>query len=124
MIRRPPRSTLFPYTTLFRSWSMAWDKLKPHDALRIATLGGAEAIGRGKDVGSIETGKLADLVVLDANPLDNIRNTNTIRFVMKNGRLYDGNTLDEVYPRQKKNTFYWQTGEPRVTTEQDGSSRR
>ncbi len=39
---------------------------------------------------------------MDANPLDNIRNTNTIRLVMKNGRLYDGDTLDETYPRQKK----------------------
>jgi hypothetical protein len=40
--------------------------------------------------------------VLDGNPLENIRNSNTIRYVMKNGRLYDGNTLDEVWPRQKK----------------------
>jgi hypothetical protein len=46
-------------------------------------------------------GKLADLVVLDANPLQDIRNTNTIRYVMKNGRLYDGNTLDEIYPTKR-----------------------
>jgi hypothetical protein len=39
---------------------------------------------------------------MDRNPLENIRNTNSVRYVMKNGRLYDGNTLDEVYPRQKK----------------------
>jgi hypothetical protein len=93
-------------------WNMASGKLTPHEALRSATIMGADMIGRAKDVGSIEAGKLADIIVLDRNPLENIQNTNTIRYVMKNGRLYDGNTLDEMWPRQKKQTFYWQGGDP------------
>ena len=93
-------------------WSMASGKLTAAEALRIATIGGADDIGRAKDVGSIEAGKLADILVLDRNPLENIQNTNSLRYVMKNGRLYDANTLDEIWPRQKKATFYWQNGEP------------
>jgi hypothetical protein len=76
-------------------WSMAMGGLSNHDALMIATKMGADAIGLGKEVGSLEVGKLADLVVLDQNPLVNLRNTNTVRWVMKNGRLYDGSTLAE-----------------------------
>ena len=82
-------------------WATQSGGLSEHQALRVATALGAEAIGLDGDLGSIAPGKLADLVVLDANPLDDIRNTNRIRYVMKNGRLYDAETLDETWPRAR-----------------------
>jgi cytosine/adenosine deaminase-related metal-dependent hydrolase len=80
--------------------------------LRTATILGAEAIGLDGDLGTIEPGKLADLVVLEENPLDNIRHTNTIRYVMKNGRLYYGDTLNERWPDERTLEITWQSDEP------------
>ena len=72
-----------------------------------------EAIGLDGDLGSIEPGKLADLVVLEDDPIDDIRNTNRIRYVMKNGRLYDADTLDERWPRERPlGTPVWLGDEP------------
>jgi cytosine/adenosine deaminase-related metal-dependent hydrolase len=82
--------------------------MTPMEALRIATLYGAESIGYGADLGSLEPGKLADLIVLNSNPLENIRNSTDIQYVMKNGELYEGATLNRVWPSARRfPTPYW-----------------
>jgi Tol biopolymer transport system component len=88
-------------------WTIASGGMKPMDALRVGTIFGAESIGLDQYVGSLEGGKLADLQVLDANPLEDIRNTLSIRYVMKNGRLYDGGTLEEIWPQKRPAPRFW-----------------
>ncbi len=99
-------------------WALQSGGMRPIDVLKAATILGAEGLGLDKDLGSVEPGKLADLVIMDKNPLENIRNTNSIQFVMKNGRLYDGNSGDEVYPLQRKlDRSEWKFDKPLMTTD-------
>ncbi len=90
-------------------WSFVQGGMSEMEALRTATWNGAYYIGMDKDLGSLEVGKLADLIVLDKNPLDDIYNTEAIRYVMKNGRLYDAATLNEIgnHPKERL-PFYWE----------------
>lgn len=98
-------------------WSVASGGMSNLQALQVATLHGATAIGLDKDLGSLEAGKLADVLVMDGNPLENIRHTNTLRWVIKNGRMYDANTLDEVYPNPRPlNREAWRKDTPVVNT--------
>ena len=88
-------------------WMLASGGMTPMEVLRCATVNGSKIIGRPQDLGSIEPGKLADLVILDKSPLDDIHNSNAVHWVMKNGELFEGETLNEVWPEQKKLEPLW-----------------
>ncbi|MDP3468131.1 MAG: amidohydrolase family protein [Daejeonella sp.] len=90
-------------------WMFAQGGMSSLQAIRSATLNGAEHLGMAKEIGSLETGKLADMLILDANPLDDIRNTEKIKYVIINGRVYDTETMNETISREKaRNLFWWQ----------------
>jgi imidazolonepropionase-like amidohydrolase/Tol biopolymer transport system component len=90
-------------------WMLGQGGMTPMEALRCATLFGAQYLGLDSDIGSLEPGKLADLIVLDKNPLANLRHTESIRHVMINGVLYETANMNEVYPEAKARTkFFWE----------------
>lgn len=90
-------------------WMFEQGGMTELEALRAATWNGAVYLGMENDIGSIEEGKLADLVVLAGNPLDDIRDSETAEWVILNGRVYDATTLDQVHPETKpREPFFWQ----------------
>ncbi len=90
-------------------WMLQSGGMTPWQALYSATMHGAESIGLEKQIGSVEPGKLADLLVLNANPLENIHKSNDIVYVIKNGEVFDAAKLDEVWPAERKfPKFFWQ----------------
>lgn len=95
-------------------WALAMGGMTPREVLKAATIDGAHIIGLEQDLGTIEKGKLADLVVLAQNPLENIRNTNTIELVMKNGEMFEGDTLKQIWPTAKEIKPFWWWNDPMI----------
>ncbi len=93
-------------------WMLAQGGMTPLEAIRAATLNGAYYLGMEKDLGSIESGKLADLVVMDNNPLENIRNSESIRYVVANGRVFDAETMNEIGTRSRARFPFYFEREP------------
>ncbi len=90
-------------------WMLQQGGMTNMEALRCATINGAVSLGMDEQLGSIKAGKLADLIVLDKNPLENIKNTEFVKYTMVNGRLYDSATLNEIGNYDRKRTkFYFE----------------
>ena len=90
-------------------WSFARGGMSPLQALSTATTEPARHLGFDKDIGTLEEGKLADLVILSDNPLEDIRNTDKVEHVMLGGRLYEAETMNEVVTGDKERLpYYWE----------------
>ncbi len=93
--------------THWELWSFVRGGMSPLQALRTGTIDSAKSLGMADEIGSLEAGKLADLVVLDADPLADIRNSDKVHRVMVNGRLYDPVTMNEVVTGARNRSVYW-----------------
>ena len=88
-------------------WMFVQGGMSPLEALKASTLNGAEYLGMGKYLGSIQEGKLADLVVLTKNPLNDIQNSDSVEMVMLNGKLYNATTMNEIVTGSAKRLPHW-----------------
>ncbi|MFT6045031.1 MAG: imidazolonepropionase-like amidohydrolase [Arenicella sp.] len=90
-------------------WSFVRGGFSAIEALQAATIVPARHLGFDQDLGSLEVGKLADSLVMDTNPLEEITNTDKVSMVMINGRLYEAATMNEVYSSDNKlPAYFWE----------------
>jgi imidazolonepropionase-like amidohydrolase/Tol biopolymer transport system component len=89
-------------------WMFHQGGMTPHQALKAATLDSAAYVGLDQSIGSIKVGKLADLAIIDGNPLEDIRVSDKVSHVMINGRLLDADTMNDVFGKQKRNKFFFE----------------
>lgn len=88
-------------------WMFHQGGMTPHEALQTATINGATYLGMEEHLGSIEPGKLADLIVIDGNPLENLHDTEHVLYTMVNGRLYDSATMHEIGNHPQERLPFW-----------------
>lgn len=91
-------------------WMLAQGGMSNHQALKCATINGAKHLGMDKEIGSLKVGKLADLIVFDKNPLEDIKNSESVHYTMVNGRLFDCDTMNELMNKgeRKRGKFYFE----------------
>ena len=93
--------------THWEIWSFVRGGMSPLEALRAATIVPAKSLGMDREIGSLEPGKLADLVIIDGDPLANIRNTERVETVVIGGRAYDATTMNETVTGDSERARYW-----------------
>jgi hypothetical protein len=97
-------------------WLLQMGGMSNMEALKAATINSAEYIGMGDEIGSLKQGKLADMIILEENPLEDIRNSESVIYTMVNGRLFDASTMNEIgnHPKERGN-FYWENNKYNAT---------
>lgn len=93
-------------------WAFTYNGLSNYEALRAATINGARKIDLQEEIGSIDNGKLADMVVLNRNPLTKIFNTTDIEYTIQNGNIYAADTMEKIFPEKEKlRSWGWENQE-------------
>lgn len=103
--------------THWEIWSFVQGGMTPQEALQCGTINGAKYLGLDGDIGSLETGKLADLIVIEKgfDPTQEIRDSERIQYVMANGKLFEAETMSEFEtPSVKRPKFFWQNENPGI----------
>jgi imidazolonepropionase-like amidohydrolase len=103
-------------------WMFALGGMTPLEALRTATINPAQVLGMDKDLGSLEAGKLADVVVIDGDVLKDIRQSDRVVQVMQNGRLFDTATMNQVGPGNRakaRKPFFFEGAASSVPLDED-----
>ena len=88
-------------------WSFVRGGMTPIEALSAGTITAAQSLGMAEDIGSLEPGKLADMVILSADPTENIRNSERVEKVVLGGRVYDAATMNETFTGDRERAAYW-----------------